>query len=431
MADAETAAAPPPPSANLAPAYERIVEHLNPSGSAPGFGAAPPQTGDDSRKRKARTSPGGASPDSSVSNSDNAENELSLSKRLRSESPESSNGSEHSELALADGFAVHVPLAPLTRHRNLLPSAIDARLAAQYGTAPRMLIADDSYTVRRFMQRTFEQRGYAVDVAQNGWQAFAQMQTRLYDFVFLDIEMPVMNGYRCAQALRQWEARVQREERQFICALTSHSKPAERELGIGIGMNLFESKPARPKRLLDIVEQALNAANGDATAAAAIAAAATAVACGPTGAGVLDLDGEPIAAPAARAAPDEPPPAFDLEAHGLGADDKACLALCTSHGLVWIDVKVTADAAGGAFDVEATDGSGICARGVPRRRLKLPDQTPPKFLEPGAHVDAIVGGAFKAAVVEKRLPENAYDLTVDGGAALAAVPRDQILATHE
>ncbi|KAH8056307.1 hypothetical protein JL722_7612 [Aureococcus anophagefferens] len=266
-----------------------------------------------------------------------------------------------------------------------------------------MLIADDSYTVRRFMQRTFEQRGYAVDVAQNGWQAFAQMQTRLYDFVFLDIEMPVMNGYRCAQALRQWEARVQREERQFICALTSHSKPAERELGIGIGMNLFESKPARPKRLLDIVEQALNAANGDATAAAAIAAAATAVACGPTGAG----------------------------AHGLGADDKACLALCTSHGLVWIDVKVTADAAGGAFDVEATDGSGICARGVPRRRLKLPDQTPPKFLEPGAHVDAIVGGAFKAAVVEKRLPENAYDLTVDGGAALAAVPRDQILATHE
>ncbi|KAH8044283.1 hypothetical protein JL722_14761 [Aureococcus anophagefferens] len=211
MADAETAAAPPPPSANLAPAYERIVEHLNPSGSAPGFGAAPPPAGDDSRKRKARTSPGGASPDSSVSNSDNAENELSLSKRLRSESPESSNGSEHSELALADGFAVHVPLAPLTRHRNLLPSAIDARLAAQYGTAPRMLIADDSYTVRRFMQRTFEQRGYAVDVAQNGWQAFAQMQTRLYDFVFLDIEMPVMNGYRarrrCASGRRASSAR--------------------------------------------------------------------------------------------------------------------------------------------------------------------------------------------------------------------------------
>ena len=107
-------------------------------------------------------------------------------------------------------------------------------------------------------------RGYAVDVAQNGWQAFAQMQTRLYDFVFLDIEMPVMNGYRCAQAIRKWEARVEREQKQFICALTSHSKPSERELGMGIGMNLFEAKPAKPKRLLGIVERALAAANGDA-----------------------------------------------------------------------------------------------------------------------------------------------------------------------
>ena len=147
------------------------------------------------------------------------------------------------------------------------------------GRAGRMLVADDSYTVRRYLQRTFERKGYVVDVAQNGWQAFAQMQTRLYDFVFLDIEMPVMNGYRCAQAIRRWEARVEREQKQFICALTSHAQPDERELGLGIGMDLFEAKPAKPKRLLGIVEQALAAANGDAAAAAAIAAAATAKAC--------------------------------------------------------------------------------------------------------------------------------------------------------
>ena len=44
-------------------------------------------------------------------------------------------------------------------------------------------------------------------------------------------------------------------------------------------MDLFEAKPAKPKRLLGIVEQALAAANGDAAAAGAIAAAATAKAC--------------------------------------------------------------------------------------------------------------------------------------------------------
>ena len=97
-----------------------------------------------------------------------------------------------------------------------------------------MLVADDSYTVRRYLQQTFQRKEYVVDVAQNGWQAFAQMQTRLYDFVFLDIEMPVMNGYQ-AQAIRRWEARVEREQKQFICALTSHAQPDERELGLGIG----------------------------------------------------------------------------------------------------------------------------------------------------------------------------------------------------
>ena len=109
------------------------------------------------------------------------------------------------------------------------------------------------------------------------------------------------------------------------------------------------------------------------------------------------------------------------------------MALCTTHGLVWIDVKVTADAAGGNFDVEATDGSGICARNVPRRRLKLPDQTPPKLLQDGEPVDAIVNASLKAASVVRTADgvPNAYDLKLADGSALAHVPRDQILATHE
>jgi CheY-like chemotaxis protein len=71
-----------------------------------------------------------------------------------------------------------------------------------------MLVVDDSHTVRCFLQRTFETKGFQVDVATNGWQALTQMQSHMYDIVFLDLEMPVMNGYRCAQAIRQWERRA-------------------------------------------------------------------------------------------------------------------------------------------------------------------------------------------------------------------------------
>ena len=173
----------------------------------------------------------------------------------------------------ADGLGIEVPLAPVVQGRTLDPPVI------QEG-GKHVLVVDDSLSTRRFLQRVFENNGYRVDVCHNGWQAFAQMQSRLYDFVFLDIEMPVMNGYRCAQAIRKWEQHVGRKNQQIICALTSHTEQHERDLGRDIGMNFFESKPARPKRLLDIVDQVLKCANGDASAAAALAVIATAHSCG-------------------------------------------------------------------------------------------------------------------------------------------------------
>ena len=167
-------------------------------------------------------------------------------KRHKTEENSSSGGSDDASRggassgddtsgATADGLSLTSPLAPVVRMRTLAAASGETLQQLPAGRAGRMLVADDSYTVRRYLQRTFERKGYVVDVAQNGWQAFAQMQTRLYDFVFLDIEMPVMNGYRCAQAIRRWEARVEREQKQFICALTSHAQPDERELGLGIG----------------------------------------------------------------------------------------------------------------------------------------------------------------------------------------------------
>ena len=179
---------------------------------------------------------------------------------------------------LADGLIVDAPLAPVAQTRKLDDD--DDQQDDTRRPSRRVLVVDDSVLTRRFVQRIFESHGYQVDVCHNGWQAFAQMQSRLYDFVFLDIEMPVMNGYRCAQAIRKWEEQVGRKERQVICALTSHTEDHERELGKDIGMNFFEAKPARPKRLLDIVDQAVKMAHGDAPAAAALAAIATAQSCG-------------------------------------------------------------------------------------------------------------------------------------------------------
>ena len=230
--------------------------------------------------------------------------------------------------------------------------------------------------------------------------------------MFLDIEMPVMNGYRCAQAIRKWEARVEREQKQFICALTSHAEPSERELGMGIGMNLFESKPARPKRLLGIVEQALAAANGDAAAAAAIAAAATAKACG-AGSGFLGLDGDEGPAPG-----------------GLAAGDAAEMGLVTSAGLGWLPVRVAALRPGGGVDVNGTDGSGLGAADVPRRRVRKPGQQPPSLV-PGLTVDVVKDGSLRPGTITGTSADGlTVDVQLDDRTALSAVPRCLVLGLH-
>ena len=58
----------------------------------------------------------------------------------------------------------------------------------------RVLIVDDSKVMRNFLKRLLQIKGYATDEACNGNEALALMKRRFYDFVFIDLEMPVMDG---------------------------------------------------------------------------------------------------------------------------------------------------------------------------------------------------------------------------------------------
>mmetsp|Transcript_89811 Transcript_89811/g.256760 ORF Transcript_89811/g.256760 Transcript_89811/m.256760 type:complete len:605 (-) Transcript_89811:255-2069(-) len=139
----------------------------------------------------------------------------------------------------------NVPLAPTMNFRNLDATNLGQRKR-------RLLIVDDTRTIRVLMDRVFSHNGFEVDTAPNGKHALSMMQNRMYDLVFLDIEMPVMNGYRCAQYIRSWEKQMQRD-RQLICALTSHSSAAEKQLAKISGMDEFKGKPTPIKTLLEWV----------------------------------------------------------------------------------------------------------------------------------------------------------------------------------
>mmetsp|Transcript_22218 Transcript_22218/g.77001 ORF Transcript_22218/g.77001 Transcript_22218/m.77001 type:complete len:174 (+) Transcript_22218:155-676(+) len=153
---------------------------------------------------------------------------------------------------------------------------------------------------------------------------------------------------------------------------------------------------------------------GDAAAAAAIAAAATALAVGavelPDGAAQFDCD----------------------VISEFGADASADLAMLRPGAgespFTWIAVKVEVKTGADVYDVEATDGSGLCAKGVHRRRLRCALERQPVVVLPGAAVDCAVNGAWTTAVVVAGNDSGQYELRVQGQQENVLAPRSHILA---
>lgn len=109
----------------------------------------------------------------------------------------------------------------------------------------------------------------------------------------------------------------------------------------------------------------------------------------------------------------------------MGAAAQLCLV--TSAGLGWIDVAVE-KVAGGAYDVAATDGTGLAARGVPRRRLRQAGASMPA-LAAGMDVDVVRDGGLRPGTIAA-VVAGGVDVTLADGARLSAVPAHLVLALH-
>lgn len=122
----------------------------------------------------------------------------------------------------------------------------------------KVLIVDDSVVTRKLVARAFEKVNFIVDTAENGVEGVNKMKESIYDIAFMDIDMPVMNGFDATKALRMWEDVVRPGARQPICALTAaHVDDFDRSELMKFrdaGLNVMESKPCNIPRLFKVVD---------------------------------------------------------------------------------------------------------------------------------------------------------------------------------
>lgn len=147
-----------------------------------------------------------------------------------------------------------------TFHAPQAKAAVAPEVAPPAGPRPmghlRVLVAEDHHVNRMLVVRFLQKMGIEPDVAYDGLDAVKQMQTRDYDAVLMDIQMPHMDGLMATRHIRE-----QTHLRQpHIIALTANAFAEDRAMCCAAGMNDFVSKPVTMARLAEALAQVPSAA---------------------------------------------------------------------------------------------------------------------------------------------------------------------------
>jgi len=108
----------------------------------------------------------------------------------------------------------------------------------------KLLVVDDNNVNQKVLSKLLGMIGIACDTASSGRQCLDLTAKSRYDIVFMDVQMPEMDGYETVGKLREREASGE-SEKLHIIACTAFSLPGDREKCIRSGMNDYVSKPAR------------------------------------------------------------------------------------------------------------------------------------------------------------------------------------------
>ena len=139
------------------------------------------------------------------------------------------------------------PAGFLTRTLTL-PAPKAARSATR-----RVLLVDDNAVNLKVTARLLEKLGCCVSMAPDGFSALKMFESSRFDLVFMDCQMPDMDGYETTTRLRREEAPT--GHHTPIVALTAHAMPGDRERCLAAGMDDYVDKPVTMMKLRGVIDR--------------------------------------------------------------------------------------------------------------------------------------------------------------------------------
>jgi CheY-like chemotaxis protein len=150
----------------------------------------------------------------------------------------------------------------MTEH-SLKPELCESTSASirPSGRSLRVLLAEDNPVNQALATRILEGLGHKVQVVNDGKEAIEQAQAQDFELIFMDVQMPELDGLEATRAIRATEAGTGKHVP--IVAMTAHAMKGDREKCLSAGMDGYLSKPIRIDELKQTISEVEKKRNTD------------------------------------------------------------------------------------------------------------------------------------------------------------------------
>jgi PAS domain S-box-containing protein len=140
--------------------------------------------------------------------------------------------------------------SPIPSPQLLAPQPIPPATVAPAST--RILVAEDNKVNQKLLKILLSKEGFNVEIADNGLEAYEALRKEKFDIVFMDLQMPVLDGISAAIKIRASESE---NFRVPIIALTAHAFAEDELRCIEAGMNGFLTKPIDKNKIMSVIQR--------------------------------------------------------------------------------------------------------------------------------------------------------------------------------
>ncbi len=122
----------------------------------------------------------------------------------------------------------------------------------QSNLKPKILLVEDNEMNRKIIITMLKSHNLSCDVAMDGYEAYEATVNKNYDLIFMDCQMPVMDGYEATKKIRSMESG---NKHTRIIAMTANAMTGDREKCLAAGMDDYISKPIDYHKMFKIIEE--------------------------------------------------------------------------------------------------------------------------------------------------------------------------------